>query len=198
MPDLFLRLLTQRGLDTQYTTVHACTVLVPLVILHCLASLLVSVVSCRLRFTMLPWVVGVAILWMCPTVLLGAKERGVQPRSLESFLIFLIPADLRSYLRSICGHESSATPKFCTQNALWNHVFPNLIISSNFRPCIFLKNLEFQPVRSSAPGSAVVTKSVHTYIVLCVCLYCLFIVSWCATACTISSMCTCIMTPATW
>ena len=36
----------------------------------------------------------------CHTVLLGAKERGVERCSLVSFLIFSIPADLRSYLRS--------------------------------------------------------------------------------------------------
>ena len=34
------------------------------------------------------------------TVLSGAEERRVQRRSLAPFLIFSIPADLRSYLRS--------------------------------------------------------------------------------------------------
>ena len=35
-----------------------------------------------------------------PTVLSGAEERGVQRRSLAPFLIFSIPADLRSFLRT--------------------------------------------------------------------------------------------------
>ena len=52
------------------------------------------------------------------TVLPDAEERGVQHRSLASFLIFSIPADLRSYLCSIGGHESNATHRFCTLNAL--------------------------------------------------------------------------------
>ena len=62
------------------------------------------------------------------TVLPGAEERGVQHCSLVSFLIFLIPADLRSYLCSTGGHESSAMHKFCTQNAKYNHVVPNLFL----------------------------------------------------------------------
>ena len=76
------------------------------------------------------------------TVLPGAEERGVQHHSLVSSLILLIPADLRSYLRSTSGHESSAMHKFCTQNAPYNHVFPNLFLHPNFQPGMFLKNLE--------------------------------------------------------
>ena len=68
------------------------------------------------------------------TVFLDAKERGVQHCSLASFLIFLIPANSRSYLHSI---RSSETYKFCTQNALKNHIFPNLFVSSNFQPRMF-------------------------------------------------------------
>ena len=62
------------------------------------------------------------------TVLPGTVERGVQHRSLESFLILLIPADLRSYLRSTGGHESSAMHKFCAWNAPYHPVFPNLFL----------------------------------------------------------------------
>ena len=59
------------------------------------------------------------------TVLPGAEERGagVQHRSLVSYLILLIPADLHSYLRSTSGHESSVMDKFCTQNAKYNMSF---------------------------------------------------------------------------
>ena len=57
-----------------------------------------------------------------------ASQPGVQHCSLVSFLILLIPADLRSYLCSTSGHESSAMHKFFIQNAPCNHVFPNLFL----------------------------------------------------------------------
>ena len=38
---------------------------------------------------------------MDSTVLSGAEERGVQRRSLAPYLIFSIPAELRSYLRTM-------------------------------------------------------------------------------------------------
>ena len=78
----------------------------------------------------------------CSTVLPGAEECGVQHRSLASSLIFLTPAGLHSYLRSIGSQESSAMSKLYTQKALWNRAFPNLSLSSNVQPGMFLKNLE--------------------------------------------------------
>ena len=68
---------------------------------------------------------------MNTTVLPGAEECGGQHHSMVSFLILLIPADLRSYLRSTGGHES----KFCTQNAKYNHVFPNLFFQISNQAC---------------------------------------------------------------
>ena len=76
------------------------------------------------------------------TVLTGAEEHGVQHHSPVLFLILLIPADLRSCLCSTGSHESSAMHKFCTQNAKYNLVFPNLFLYSNFQPGMFLKKLE--------------------------------------------------------
>ena len=62
------------------------------------------------------------------TVLLGAEECGVQHRSLASFLIFSIPADLCSYLRSIGSNERSATHKSCIQNAVKNCLSKSVLI----------------------------------------------------------------------
>ena len=71
------------------------------------------------------------------------EERGVQHRSLVLILILLIPADLRSYLRSTGGHESSAMPKFFLSKM--HHTTMSFQIcpyNSNFQPGMFLKHLE--------------------------------------------------------
>ena len=68
------------------------------------------------------------------TVLPGAEERGVQHHSLVSFLILLIPADLRSYLRSPAVMKAVQCTSFAPrmQNTCTTMSFQNQFFSSFF------------------------------------------------------------------
>ena len=73
------------------------------------------------------------------TVLSGAEERGVQHYSLAQFLIFLIPADLRSFLRS----KQLASMQYKAQGLHTFHIrLSTPFLSLNSYPSRFFKNLE--------------------------------------------------------